>query len=73
MMVFERVPARRCLFEQRRVDSEFETEFLEELVPPLFDETAGGNDQNAPGVGPHDKFADVEPCHDGLPGPWVIR
>ena len=73
MVVVERVPARRGRFEQRRVDAEFEPELLEELVSPLIDETSRGDDQDASGVGPHDEFADVEPRHDRLPGPRVVR
>ena len=72
VMVLERVAARRGLFEQRRVDAEFEAELLEQLVPPLLDEAARGDDQDAAGVGPHDEFADVEARHDRLAGPGVV-
>ena len=60
VVVLERVAARRGLLQERRVDAEFEAELLEQLVPPLLDEAAGGDDQDAAGVGPHDEFADVE-------------
>ena len=73
MVVVERVPARRGRLQQRGVDAEFEPELLEELVSPLLDETSRGDDQDAASVGPHDEFADVEPRHDGLPGPRVVR
>ena len=60
VVVLERVAARRGLLQQRREDAELQAELLEELVPPLLDEAAGRDDQDAAGVGPHDQLADVE-------------
>ena len=53
-------------------DAELQAELLEQLVPPLLDEAAGRDDQDAAGVGPHDEFADVEAGHDRLARAGVV-
>ena len=72
MVILERVAARRGFLQGGGEDAELQAELLEELVPPLLDQAAGGDDQHAAGVGPHDELADVEAGHDRLAGPGVV-
>ena len=60
------------MFKHGRIDSELKAEFLEEFVPPLFNQTAGSDDQNPTSVGSHDQFADVKTRHDGLTGTGIV-
>lgn len=47
-------------------DIELKPEFFEKFVAPLLDQAARSDHENAPGIGPHDKFTDVEARHDGF-------
>src|ERR1700744_2236567 len=73
MVALEWVGVGRRLFQRGRVDAELQAKFLKKFVAPLFDEAAGGDDQNAARVGPHNQLADVKPGHDGLACTWVVR
>ncbi len=72
VVVLERIAARRCGFQLLGEDAELQPEFLEQLVPPLLDEAAGRDDQDAAGVRPHDQFADVEAGHDRLARAGIV-
>ena len=53
-------------------DVEAEPELVVELVLPLGDEAAGGDDEDALGVAPDHQLLDVEPGHDRLAGARVV-
>ncbi len=72
-VIFKRIPTGRDLFEFGRVDAELQSELLEHLVAPLFDQAAGSHDQNAARVSPHDEFANIESCHDRLASARIVR
>jgi hypothetical protein len=50
-------------------DGELDAELLVELVLPLLDQAAGGDEQYPLGVGAHPQLADEESGHDGLACP----
>lgn len=52
---------------------EVQTELLMQLVAPLLDQTAGGDDQDAVCIGPQDEFAAIESRHDGLARARIVR
>ncbi len=70
--VLKRIAARGGCFQVVCKDAEFQTELLEHFLAPLIDQAAGGDDDNAPCVGPHDEFADVKARHDGLARARVV-
>ena len=70
--VLEGIAGRRGTFEFAGEHAELEAELLEEFVAPLLGQAAGGNDEDAAGIGAHDQLADVEPGHDGLSGARVV-
>ena len=65
-MFFEWVAAGRGLLKLRRKDAELQAELLVQLVPPLFDQAAGGHNQYSMRIGTHDEFANIEARHDRL-------
>ena len=71
-MVLERIAARRGGFQFFGEDAELQAELLEQFIAPLLDQAAGGDDEDAAGVGPHDELADVEAGHDGLARAGVV-
>ena len=56
----------------RGQDLEREPELQIQLVLPLLDQAAGGDDQAALDVVAQDQLLDVEPGHDRLAGAWVV-
>ena len=64
--------AEHRLAELRREDLEGEPELQVQLVLPLLDEAARGDDQAALDVLAEDQLLDVEPGHDRLAGARVV-
>ncbi len=71
-VLLERVGAEHRFAELRREDLEGEPELQVELVLPLVDEAARGDDEAALDVLAQDELLDVEPSHDRLAGAWVV-
>ncbi len=51
---------------------EGQAELLEHFILPLLNQTAGGDDQDALGVGPHQQFTDEQPGHDRFARAGVV-
>src|SRR5207244_8230117 len=70
--LLERIAAWCYSFQFTGENPEFQSKFLKHLVPPLLDQASWRNDDDAPGVGAHNEFADVEARHDGLAGAGIV-
>ena len=55
-----------------RQDGEVETEPFGEFLLPLFDQTAGADDEASAGVAARQQFLDEQPGHDRLAGAGVV-
>ena len=66
------MPSSAGLDQRPREELEAEAELVEELVLPLLDQAARGDDQAALQVAAEDQLLDVEPGHDRLAGAGVV-
>ena len=71
--MLKRVVARCSAFGLTGEEAKFEVEFIEEFISPLFDEAAGGDDQDAVSIGSHNQFAQVKTRHDGFSSARIVR
>ena len=71
-MIVERVSGPGCLDHVPGEDVELQTELLAELILPLLDQAARGNDQTAFEITAGDQLLDQQAGHDRLAGARVI-
>src|SRR5580692_7816564 len=72
IVAVERISARRGLLQHWRVDVKLQPELLEQLVPPLLNQAARRDHENAAGIRAHYQLPNVKPSHDRLAGAGVI-
>ncbi len=70
--VFKRIAARGSHFHVSGKDVELQPELFEHFLAPLIDQTARRDDDDAPGIGPQNEFADVKTRHDRLTRAGVV-
>src|SRR5450759_5767447 len=64
VLILKGIAAGRSDLEFLGEEAELQAELLEKLIAPLFDQTAGRDDEHTAGVSAHKQFPDVEAGHD---------
>ncbi len=72
IVVGEGITARRSGLQLAGKDAELQAKLPKQLITPLLDQAAGGDDQNTAGIGAHQQLADIEPSHNRLTSTGVI-
>jgi hypothetical protein len=69
---FEGVSGGGSSLKRRSEQVELESEFLEQLVSPLFNQASWRYDEDTTRVRAHDQLSDIQPSHDGLSGARIV-